>query len=179
MTGTNDSNTGGLFVRDDRLKSGRTGIRWRPAWRWPRETEQFIAGLLRDAPKPVLHVCSGSSNLGDIKADMFHPGADVRCDVYRLPFKTGAFGTVLCDPPFPLDGTSLPQRLAQWQELGRMVPVGGVVLLHAPWMPRATWARLEAAWVRDNELSHGFPHAPVILTKWVRTVPYANREAAQ
>lgn len=160
----------GLVDRDDRLTTGRTGVRWRPAWRWPRETERFLAEILATCPKPSLHVCAGSSSLGDLKADMFHPGADVRADMYRLPFKDGAFGTVLADPPFPLDGVSLPQRLAQFQEMGRVVRKGGVVLLHAPWMPRSTWGRLEAAWVRDNEAQHGFPHAPVLLTKWVRVV---------
>jgi hypothetical protein len=165
----------GLVVSDNRLTTGRTGVRWRPAWRWPRETEKFVAGLLGSAPKPALHVCSGASRLGDVRADKFHPGADVKADMYALPFKTGAFGTVLCDPPFPLDGTTLPQRLAQFQELGRVVRRGGVVMLHAPWLPSPTWGTMEALYVRETS-EHAFPQAPVMLSVWRRICDYPERQ---
>lgn len=161
--------TAGLVMQDARLKTGRTGVKWRPAWKWPKETATFIAGLLETAPKPVLHVCSGSSPLGDVRADMFHPGATVKADMYRLPFRTGAFGSALMDPPYPLDGTSLPQRLAQFQELGRVVRKGGLVMLHAPWLPSPTWADCEAVWFRETS-GHAFPQSPVMLSVWRRTM---------
>jgi len=154
-----------LAAKDDRLKTGRTGVRWRPAWKWPPETERFVAEILADCPRPILHVCAGSSPLGDVKADMFHPAADVRADMYRLPFRDGSFGTVVADPPFPLDGVSLPQRLAQFQEMGRVARRGGVVLLHAPWLPSPTWGDLEGFWFRETS-GHAFPMAPVIMSKW-------------
>lgn len=162
-----------LASRDDRLKTGRTGVRWRPAWKWPSETAAFVADLLKTAPRPILHICAGSSNLGDVRADMFHPGADIRCDMYALPFKTGSFGTVLADPPYPLDGTTYEQRLAQVQEMGRVVRQGGLVIQHAPWLASPTWATLESVHFRETS-GHAFPMAPVLLSVFRRKTPYTQ-----
>lgn len=164
----------GLAMRDDRLKTGRTGVRWRPAWRWPKETERFIADLLEKAPRPVLHVCSGASRLGDVRADLYHPGADVAADIYNLPFASGSFGTVLADPPFPLDGTTLPDRLRMVQEMGRVVRRDGWVVIHAPWLPSPTWGVLEDVWIRETS-GHAFPMPPVMLSVWRRTLEPPER----
>jgi hypothetical protein len=154
-----------LAAKDDRLKTGRTGVRWRPAWRWPKETAAFVADLVRQAPGPSLHVCAGSSSCGDVRADMFHPAASVKADMYRLPFKDGAFGCVLADPPFPEDGIDLPGRLRQFQEMGRVCRSGGLVILHAPWLPSPTWAINEGVWWRETD-GHAFPRAPVMISTW-------------
>lgn len=155
----------GLVSRDDRLKTGRTGVRWRPAWRWPRETHAFLSDILKSAPGPVLHVCAGSSRLGDVRADAYHPAANAKADMYRLPFKEGVFGTTLADPPFPIDGMTLPERLAQFQEMGRVTRRGGLVVLHAPWLGSPTWADLENVWIRETS-GHAFPQAPVMVSTY-------------
>lgn len=140
-------------------------MRWRPAWRFPKETEEHLADILRSAPRPILHVCAGASRLGDVRADMYHPAPDVRGDMYQLPFKDGAFGATVADPPFPLDGVALHQRLAQFNEMGRVTRSGGLVVLHAPWLPSPTWASLEGAWFRETG-GHAFPQAPLIISAW-------------
>jgi len=35
MTPQEAARTAGLVMQDARLKTGRTGVKWRPAWRWP------------------------------------------------------------------------------------------------------------------------------------------------
>jgi hypothetical protein len=65
---------------------------------WPEAVEDAIKAFLI----PVsLHVCSGHSQLGDIRLDIdenVHP--HVLCDASRLPFADKCFRTVLCDPPY-------------------------------------------------------------------------------
>lgn len=163
-----------FLLRDDRLKTGRTGVRWRPAWRWPKDTEAFVRSHLEDAPRPILHVCSGASRLGDVRADKYHPAADVKADVYALPFASGSFGTVLVDPPYPQDATTLQDRLAMVQEMGRVLRKGGWLLIHAPWMPSPTWAELDGVWVREPT-GHSFPYPPVLFSSWRRTCPPPER----
>lgn len=165
-----------LLLADRRLKTRRTGVRWRPAWRWPRETEEFISGLLENAPRPVLHLCAGASRLGDVRVDRYHP-ADVQADLYALPFASGSLGTVLCDPPFPLDGTTLPDRLRMVQEMGRCIREGGLLILHAPWLPSPTWAvREDPLYVRETS-GHAFPQAPIMLSVWRRICPPPTESA--
>lgn len=148
-----------LAAKDDRLRSPRTGVRWRPAWRWPDATEDFIREILADCPRPILHVCAGSSPLGDVRADMFHPAADVKADMYNLPFAAGAFGTVVCDPPFPKNGTPVDRRALAFRELGRVVRQGG----GSP-PTRAVDARRDVGRARGR-LVPGIPHAPVPLRR--------------
>jgi hypothetical protein len=65
---------------------------------WPEEVADVLQPLL--IPHS-LHVCSGHSPLGDVRAD-FDPtvNPDVVCDAANLPFDDESFSTVLCDPPY-------------------------------------------------------------------------------
>lgn len=155
--------TAGLVMQDSRLKTGRTGVEWRQAWVWPKATNELVKKLFADAPRPILHVCAGSSRLGDVRVDMFHPSADIKGDMYQLPFASGAFGTVFLDPPFPIEGTPVHQRLRYYQECSRVVRKGGLVMLHAPWMPGPTWGEHLETYIRYPG-GHSFPHDAMFLT---------------
>lgn len=162
-----------LASRDDRLTTTRSGVRWREGWQWPGETEAFLAGLIKELAGPVLHVCCGSSRLGDVRVDMFHPGADMRADAFQLPFKSGSFGVVVADPPFPHQGQGgwdYAARLAFVQECGRVIRKGGVLIIHAPWMPRPSWAQLELPVHIREDVGHAFPKEPLVISRWRRTV---------
>lgn len=159
---------GSLQAEDNRRRDGHDGIRWRPAWQWPDEAEDKIKNELESAPEPVLHVCAGASRLGDVRLDMYHPGADVRADAKALPFDDEAFGAVVIDPPF---GISDPfERQAFITEAGRVLEPGGILLLYAPWFPGPCWAELEEAWVRVSN-RHRLPKAPIMLTRLRRVRP--------
>lgn len=170
-----------LAARDDRLTSTRSGVAWREGWRWPGETAAFLAELVKREAGPVLHVCAGSSRLGDVRVDMFHPGADVKADAFQLPFKSGSFGVVVSDPPFPngdQGGWDYAARLRFVQECGRVVRKGGLFILHAPWLPRPTWAELELPLHFREDVGHAFPKEPLMVSRWRRTVdpPVGNLE---
>ena len=47
----------------------------------------------------VLHVCSGKSEVGDVRVDLTMK-CDVKADMMSLPFKDQSFDTVICDPPW-------------------------------------------------------------------------------
>jgi hypothetical protein len=65
---------------------------------WPEAVEVTLRTLLVPLS---LHVCSGHSQLGDVRLDI---DATVRphvlSDASKLPFPDKSFETVLCDPPY-------------------------------------------------------------------------------
>lgn len=153
----------GSLHQDKRLPSGRTGIHWRPAWIWPDATEDLIQEQLQTCPPPVVHVCSGSSRVGDLRIDLHHPGADVHADARRLPLADESAGTILMDPPWTIQ--DLRERHRFVCEAGRVLAIDGVFLLYGPWMPRPTWATLESAWIR-NQQRFRLPGSAITLTRW-------------
>ncbi|HWH08287.1 MAG TPA: hypothetical protein VNX21_03740, partial [Candidatus Thermoplasmatota archaeon] len=120
-----------MLLRDDRPRKGHGGLQYRQAWSFKDDAEDEIRRQLETCPRPVVHLCSGASRVGDVHADIHHPGADVRADARRPPFR--GVGTVVMDPPWkmPVD--------ARWEfvrgALSAIRP-GGVLLLYAPWMPQ-------------------------------------------
>jgi SAM-dependent methyltransferase len=157
-----------MLMADQRLRTGRTSkahAYFRPAWKFPPGIQRQVEAVLAHCPAPVLNVCAGSSRLGDVKVDLCHPAADVRADARALPFPDRSFGTVFIDPPYRMPGNDLVERQHVVSEAGRVVRDGGVLLLHAPWMPAPCWAQLEDVWVR-HQARHRLPGPAVLLTKW-------------
>ena len=66
------------------------------AWGWPAEVEQFIAEMCVGY---VIHVCSGSSKMGDLRIDKYM-SADKAGDMLALPIDSESADTVICDPPW-------------------------------------------------------------------------------
>lgn len=65
---------------------------------WPHSVESVLRGLLIPTS---LHVCSGHSQLGDIRLDSDRAiSPDIVGDAARLPFADQSFNSVLCDPPY-------------------------------------------------------------------------------
>jgi len=110
-------------------RKGGWPYRFRRAWSFPRDVEAFLQRLL---VSPSLHVACGESALGDVRVDLV-TRADVRGDMFRLPFRDGAFASVLIDPPWSLPYHLRP-RLAK--ELARVLKPGGVLLFNSPWRIR-------------------------------------------
>lgn len=110
------------------------------SWVWPSEVEDF---LREKANGFTIHICSGSSKLGDITIDQFMP-AMIKADMYNLPLKTGIADTVICDPPW---GIARHMRMKLICELRRILKVGGLLLFNAPWLPHVPQLRLLEVWV--------------------------------
>lgn len=158
-------------MEDRRLKTGRTGSIYRPAWSFKGPTTAFLEDLIKDAERPVVHICSGASRLGDIKVDLYHPNVTVRADVHNLPFK--AVSTILTDPPW---GWPLGTRTVFWTEIVKALKIGGKAYLYAPWLPISSKImRLDRAWIRALR-GYGFPRAPVIVSEWTKLREYRPSE---
>ncbi len=66
---------------------------------WPEAVEDLLKTLLIGR---TLHVCSGKSQLGDVRLDLYEPGVDICCDAADMHacVAENEFETVLCDPPY-------------------------------------------------------------------------------
>jgi len=113
------------------------------AWAWPAEVEEFLQARAKGF---VIHVCNGSSHLGDLTLDKFMP-ADVIGDMYSLPIKTAMADTVICDPPW---GIPRHKRHKLLFELRRILKLGGCLLFNAPWLPRVPGLKLDEIWVSES-----------------------------
>jgi len=118
------------------------------AWAFPKPVEdlirQAVSNLNGTVPRPVIHVCSGSSRIGDVTVDLEQP-ADVKASCFALPFPDGYAGTVICDPPW-----NMPYHLRHRinRELYRVTQPGGGLIWNAPWLPHGEW-----------NIAHVFVHA--------------------
>jgi len=106
----------------------RKKLRFVKVWAWPKDIEALISANIRPLS---LHVCSGHSKLGDVKLDLYE-GADVKGDMFHLPFRDKIFNTVICDPPWKLPIHLRPKLLF---ELRDKVRPKGILILNAPFVP--------------------------------------------
>jgi len=74
-------------------------------WAWTTKEEKLYAKLLRGY-KPVLHLFSGHSKLGDVRVDMENfPEVTHRMKIkpsldFKLPFRNLEFDATIFDPPW-------------------------------------------------------------------------------
>ena len=110
------------------------------AFSWTNTIEQFLVQIIEE--KPLLHVCSGKSELGDVTVDKYTE-ADYNADMCSLPFPDDSFGAVFCDPPWN-NGMKKEVSIAM-KEFIRVAPV---VYLMSPLVWGSSLATFEKAWVR-------------------------------
>lgn len=137
--------------------------RYREGFSWTGTVESFLLRVVVE--RPLLAVCSGRSDFGDVKCDRYEL-SDVRSDWRELPFKSDSFGAVFADPPWD---AAYKRDVAAWmRESLRVAPVA---YLMAPWLYGARWARLSAVWYRQ------FPGVttPVLLSRYERACDSAAR----
>ena len=112
---------------------------FREAWIWSEKEEWLYKQLCEGS---TLHVCCGTSRLGDIRVDLFAHSifaTNIKADAFHLPFKNESFNTVICDPPW-----FGPSNWSKWEKLvnelcrvakNRIILVLGnlIYLLPKPW----------------------------------------------
>lgn len=113
------------------------------AWAWPGEVKAF---LKEHCSGFTVHICNGSSHLGDLTIDKYMP-ADIIGDMFNLPLQTGVADTIICDPPWGIPRHVRPKLLF---ELRRVLKLGGCLLFNAPWMPRVPGLQLDEVWVSES-----------------------------
>ena len=79
--------------------------KFKEAWAWSRKEEELYRQLLRNY-RPVLHVFSGRSTLGDVRIDCENfPEVTHRIRIvpsldFKLPFRDNEFEAAIADPPW-------------------------------------------------------------------------------
>lgn len=131
-----------------KLKTGCRHDIFTPRWRWRNEDRALISYIIKDLQKPIVHVCSGSSSIGDIRVD-FCPiklkprnrwdnqilgSPNIIADMCRLPLKSEIAGTVICDPPYDYKYQDQKSDDPLICELVRILRPGGSLIFFAPWV---------------------------------------------
>lgn len=109
---------------------------YQEGWRWSKSLREWFhreLSSLTDPPgRPVVHVCSGKSTLGDIRIDIDEDCGNVRASAFSLPFADESVPTIVSDPPYDWP---LQHRMRYFIELARVHMGGGLLLHKAPWGP--------------------------------------------
>ena len=120
--------------------------KFKKSWSWPFEVETNIKDLVEGTS---LHVCCGDSKLGDVRLDLSKE-ADVKGDMFHLPFKSESFDTVICDPPW---GLPYHVRHRLLYQLRNVLKPGGRLIFNSMWFPRVRGLSV------DPQVWVGLPHA--------------------
>ena len=124
----------------------RKVAKWIPSWEWPQEITENIEKLLGEGE--TLHICAGSSKLGDVKIDIDPQRPDIaKGDMRDLQFETGRFQNTIIDPPFKL---GYYQRFRPFYEAVRVTKIGGLIIYNATWIPHAENTHLLKVIVRRD-----------------------------
>ena len=136
MSDDTDHSSDGIDQADGDNSYLTSKYAFKESWTWPKDVadwmERELASLTMDTPEPIVHICSGSSNLGQLTVDAFHEDADINADALNLPVREGTIGTVITDPPWKWDPAT---RGRFGDELHRVMEPEGLLLWCAPWMP--------------------------------------------
>lgn len=115
--------------------------RYIESFTWTETIDKFVKSIVIE--RPLLNVCSGISDLGDIKVDNYMP-SDVRADWCHLPFNDNEFAAVFCDPPWD---ASYKKDCANFcKEAQRVAPI---LYLMSPWIWGTSKANLVNCWIRQ------------------------------
>lgn len=129
-----------------RIKLNKHGL-FSQRWGWTKLEVNTVLNELNYCGRPILHVCSGSSGIGDVKLDRvlvnektLHAGgyqkylghANILGNMLELPFKDSVFPTVICDPPYDYSWyeNGIYQKLVD--EIVRVTKKDGKILYYAP-----------------------------------------------
>ena len=121
------------------------GCDFNPRWFWTTPNINAVLKLLPELNKPIFHICSGVSNIGDVRLDRsylhdieghtdplkYQGSCHLQGDMCNLPFKDSVAGSVICDPPYKYDFTK-PELIS---ELVRICKPRGRIVFIAPWIP--------------------------------------------
>mgnify|MGYP003149666211 FL=1 len=120
--------------------------KWIKSWEWPQEINENVKLMLEEGE--TLHICCGSSEIGDVFVDLDPQRPDiVKADMRELPFETNEVDNVIIDPPFKL---GYYQRFRPFYEAVRVAKIGGLIIYNATWIPYANNTELVDVYVRRD-----------------------------
>lgn len=134
------------------------------SWVWPNLVTKKITSLIRGYS---LNICSGLSELGDIKLDIDPRSPTVqKADMSELPFKDETFDTVISDPPWKIN---FFQRQRPFFEAVRVCKTGGRIIYNCVWRPVSKYVKLEKVFLRtDNNWTN---ISAIWIFKKIKRVP--------
>ena len=121
-------------------------------WVWPEKVSDEIRKYIFGRGKS-LNICSGLSDLGDVKIDIDPLNSAVqKADMNKLPFKDNTFDVVLSDPPWKLN---FFKRMKPFFEAVRVCRSSGTIIYNCTWRPTNKFVKLEKVFLRsDNNWSN-------------------------
>lgn len=129
-----------------RIKLSKHGL-FDARWTWTELEQKNVLKALELCDKPILHVCSGSSSIGDVRIDRVNinsnvvflhgpqqnrGGVTVVASMLDIPFKDSSFPTVLCDPPYDYKWFENGIYQGMVNEIVRVTKPKGNVIFYAP-----------------------------------------------
>ena len=123
---------------------------------WTSTIERFLCEIIEE--RPLLHVCSGKSDFGDVTVDKYTK-AEYNADMIDLPFVNDSFACVFCDPPW---NNGMKKEVAKGMK--EFIRVAPVVYLMSPLVWGSSKASMVKCWVRY------FPgvNQAVVISKYIR-----------
>ena len=115
------------------------------SWVWPIKVEKRLKPYIKGYS---INICSGLSNLGDVKVDLEPLRPDVRkADMSALPFPDNTFDTVISDPPWKLN---FFKRQKPFFEAVRVCKPSGRIIYNCTWRPVSKLVKLEKVILRTD-----------------------------
>ena len=137
--------------------------RYIEAFAWTKSIDNFVREVVTE--RPILNVCSGTVDFGDVKVDKYLP-SDARADMVSLPFADDSFGAVFCDPPWD---ASMKRKIASFcKDALRVAPV---VYVMSPWHWGSSQRTIEKVWLREFP---GISNA-ILIIKYVRKCGHSEK----
>jgi len=125
-------------------------LKFNPRWAWNNNDISLILSESATLVYPIVHICSGSSNIGNIRIDIVNTKLfsnngwghrekyrgipNILGDMNRIPLKDSSAGGVICDPPYDtkfFDGDGFNEMV---RELIRICKPNGKILFYSPWV---------------------------------------------
>ena len=145
-------------MRRDRWSQQTMG-RYVPAYSWHGGIDHFVRTVVSEAP--LLHVCSGASDFGDVCVDRYvmPKSLGVVADWEALPFAANSFAAVFADPPW-----NMAQMKACANFCEDAIRIAPVLYLMAPWLWIRAGVKRTKIWVREMP---GI-NVPVLIVRYER-----------
>ena len=128
-------------------------LKYRSCYQFPESTHNFIKEKIKGF---CLHVCSGSSLLGNIRLDLElqtvqknKPGFIIG-DQFHLPFQNEKFDTVICDPIWNMAYNIRHKLIYQLRD---MTKYEGILIFNSLWIPKIRCMKHQDVYVGLNNMA--------------------------
>lgn len=128
-------------------RSGKNCQLLQAGWVWPKKISDEIRKYIFGKGK-TLNICSGMSDLGDVKVDLDPKRPEIRkMNMESLKFPDESFDVVISDPPWKI---MFFKRQKPFLEAVRVCKIGGIIIYNCTWRPVSKFVKLEKVFIRSD-----------------------------